>query len=443
MSMKQTYKNLMQLLLDGPEWFYVPSLERTDKPYRSPTIALAAWAVGWAYRWLTVSGRIFLPAFMLIVLYGTVSLDSPSRILIMVIFVFLAFDFIAGYFFRPKLKLNRKLPNRVRAGSICKVEYDAVNLRKMPIWDMRLDTFTLKPGLKWIVNGTAGCIPFNAKVETIGTIAAERRGKYVLYSPIAETAFPLGIFKRSFRKKNAQDTLLVYPAYFTLNNFILPVGMKYQREGISRVSKVGESMDFFGCREFRHGDDTRHIYWPGSARTGELVIKEYQEEYLTRIALIVDTYQPKLKSFRFSGKKKYSAELEAGLSLAASLTDFLTKGEYVVDIFATGTKIYHFQAGRHLSCLDGILDILACLELNNEHPIHRLSPSVLEEISGIGSAVLILLGWDKEREELVYKMREAGVALRIIIIGKLLQEFPQDAVSVTVDDIVSGRVRNL
>lgn len=153
--MKQTYKNLMQLLLDGPEWFYVPSLERTDKPYRSPTIALAAWAVGWAYRWLTVSGRIFLPAFMLIVLYGTVSLDSPSRILIMVIFVFLAFDFIAGYFFRPKLKLNRKLPNRVRAGSICKVEYDAVNLRKMPIWDMRLDTFTLKPGLKWIVNGTA------------------------------------------------------------------------------------------------------------------------------------------------------------------------------------------------------------------------------------------------------------------------------------------------
>ncbi|MHB9139554.1 MAG: DUF58 domain-containing protein, partial [Victivallaceae bacterium] len=190
-----------------------------------------------------------------------------------------------------------------------------------------------------------------------------------------------------------------------------------------------------------------HIYWPGSARSsGGLIVKEYQEEYLTRIALIVDTYVPKVKNFRLVTKRHLiSEELEAGISLAAALTDFLTKGEYVVDIFAAGTQVYHFQAGRHLACLEGILDVLACLEPNNEHPISRLSPSVLEEVSGIGSAVIVLLGWDKERETLVRKLRESGVALRIIVVGDGVHaaDAPAGTTFVHTADIREGRVRKL
>ena len=140
-----------------------------------------------------------------------------------------------------------------------------------------------------------------------------------------------------------------------------------------------------------------------------------------------------------------SDELEAAISLTAALTDFLTKGEYVVDVFAAGTQVYHFQAGRHLACLEAILDVLACLEQNNEHPISRLSPDVLEEVSGIGSAVIMLLGWDKERETLVRKLRESGVALRIIVIGSGIQsgEPPPDATFISTTDISEGRVKNL
>jgi hypothetical protein len=40
-------------------------------------------------------------------------------------------------------------------------------------------------------------------------------------------------------------------------------------------------------------------------------------------------------------------------------------------------------------------------------------------------------------------MREAGVALRIIVIGKHLTDLPPEITAVSVDDIVGGRVRNL
>ncbi len=437
----------MKKFLDGPEWFYVPALERTSKPYRSPTVALSAWFLGWLFRLLTVPGRIIIPSAFMILMYSSISVDSPVRTLAITLFMIFLVDFLTGWLFRPKFRICRKLPERVRAGASVKVNYEITNLRRLSAWDVRLDPFALKPGLKWAEHAAAGVVPAGQTIAADGTIDARRRGKYAIYSPLADSAFPLGIFKWNCRNKKASSALMVYPSYQTLNDFRLPVGMKYQREGVSRVSKVGESTDFFGCREFREGDDPRHIYWPGSARSaGELIVKEFQEEYLTRIALIVDTYVPKVKSFRLIKKHNVlSEELEGAISLTAALTDFLTKGEYVVDVFAAGTQVYHFQAGRHLACLEGILDVLACLEPNNEHPISRLSPDVLEEVSGIGSAVIMLLGWDKERETLVRKLRESGVALRIIVIGKGIQagELPADATFVSAADISEGRVKNL
>lgn len=435
----------MKKFLDGPEWFFVPAVARAARPYRSPTVALTAWLLGWMFRLLTVPGRMLIPSALLIFMYSSISLDSPVRGLAIALFVIFFTDLIVGWMFRPKFKIHRNIPARARAGASVKVSYEITNCRRFSAWDVRLDHFALKPGLKWTKHAAAGVAPAGETVALDGALDALRRGKYTIFSPIADSAFPLGIFKWSCRTPNTASSLLVYPAYQPLNDFRLPAGMRYQREGISRASKVGESLDFSGCREFRDGDDPRHIYWPGSARSaGPLIVKEFHEEYLTRIALIVDTYVPGVKSFRFARRRHLvSAELEAAISLAAALTDFLTRGEYVVDIFAAGTKIYHFQAGRHLACLATILDILACLEPNNEHPISRLSPEALTDVSGIGSAVVILLDWDEERVTLLRKLRESGVALRTIVIGGRVAGTPSDATVVNVADLTAGRIRNL
>lgn len=436
----------MAAFLNGPEWFHASSHQRQHGIYRSPTIALAAWFYGWMLRLFTLPGRFLLPSTALILMYSSVAMFSPVRALSILLGVIFAADFFLGMIFRPKLQISRQIPERVRAGAAFEINYAITNRRKITAWDIVLDAYNLQEGVKWLSHGTAGTVPFGENIKTTARLEAHRRGKYQIYSPIAESMFPLSIFKWSCCCKKTSDPLLVYPSFFPLNSLILPVGLKYQKDGVSRVSKVGESMDFFGCRDFREGDDPRHIDWPGSARTNEIIIKEYQDEYLSRIALIVDTFVPKMKSFRLTSKKDlYFEELEAALSLTAALTDYLTRGEYVVDIFAAGLQVYHFQSGRHLTCFDGILDILACLEPNNEHPINRLSPSVLEEVSGIGSAVLILLGWDKEREELVNKLRNSNVALKTIIVRppSNTNSIPDDIQIVSIDDIKSGRVRNL
>lgn len=446
---KEKMKRFWEVFLQGPEWLNTPDIYLYSN-YRSSTFAMFCWFYGLLIRKFTTPGYLIFFATIIILPYSSISLQTPARYLAFALLSMFTIDFIIGWIFRPKLKIDRKAPERARAGSEIEMVYHIKNLRRVPAWDLKLDPFQMQKGLYWQKHGETPCLDSRKEMTLTARLNAERRGKYTIYSPIADSTFPLSLFKWSRRQKKSGSNLLIYPNYYSLNSLNLPHGKKYQREGNSRISKVGESLDFFGCRDFRTGDDPRHIHWPSSARTGELIVREYQEEYLSRIALIVDTQVTKVRSFRLSGRPKdYFEELEAALSLTAALVDYLTQEEYVVDIFAAGSQIYHFKTGRSLACLDSILDILACIEPNHNTPIQDLTTPVMQEISGIGNCVVILLGWNQSRKDFVRKLQHTGIALKLIIIDNINMKNkddlppPQEALLINPLDVMSGKVRNL
>ena len=445
MSIVSLYKKYMGRFLDGPEWYYTQALEKRPGNYRSATAAFLIWMMSFYYRIFTLPAQYLAPLTFILVFYSILAWNSPMRFVCIALFVIFLTDFVLAIIFRPKLEVFRNVPRRIRAGSRFSINYQLKNPRRLSAWNIELDNYRLRPGIKVLKVARAGVVPGRETVEVTAELEALRRGKYDIFSPIADSRFPLGLFKMSHRKKGEPDVLLVYPAFHEIVSLDLPVAMRFQKEGDSRVSKVGESLDYFGNREFREDDDPRHIDWLGSARTGELIIKEFQQEYLSRIAIIVDTYVPPVNSFQFSFKKKPEFdELEASLSLASALIDYLTRGEYVVDIFATGLDVYHFKAGRHLSCFDDIMDILASLEVNHQLPVNEISSSVLEEISSIGSVVVILQGWDKERRKLIERLNNYGISSKVIIIGnKDKISAPGDIKVFSPEDVEKGRVVKL
>jgi uncharacterized protein (DUF58 family) len=196
------------------------------------------------------------------------------------------------------------------------------------------------------------------------------------------------------------------------------------------------------------GDNPKHIHWPTSARKGDLIVREFREEYLCRIALVVDTFVPGRKKSLLSpvtwDQETPPDEFEAALSLTAALADHLARGDYIVDIFAAGPDIYHFKGGRSLAQLEQILDILSSMEPNRKEPLTKLESAVMEEIAGIGSAVLLLLKWDDARAALVENMRSYGVRLKIIV----LSDDPSipngaDVAGYRPEDVLAGNIREL
>lgn len=237
----------------------------------------------------------------------------------------------------------------------------------------------------------------------------QRRGYYQIVGVRQETWFPFGLW-RDLVLHAQPRTLLVYPRFSPLVSLDMPVGRRYQPGGIALSSDVGESTEFLGVREFRPGDSIRNIHWKSWGRVGEPVVKEFQEEFFCKIALVLDTFVP-----AHSGEA-FRADFEAGLSMAAAIADHLSHTEYIVDLFAAGPDLYTLEAGRNLAHLDNVLDVLACLEPSHEPPFERVAPVLMEHLSTITTVVLVLLDWEESRERLTRIIRDHGPAVKIVLV---------------------------
>ncbi|MDA1044961.1 MAG: DUF58 domain-containing protein [Verrucomicrobia bacterium] len=57
------------------------------------------------------------------------------------------------------------------------------------------------------------------------------------------------------------------------------------RYGDFLAQERGIGVNPYGIREYRRGDEVRHIHWPSVAKVGEWVVREYEQEKRTRILL--------------------------------------------------------------------------------------------------------------------------------------------------------------
>jgi uncharacterized protein (DUF58 family) len=437
------YKKMRKRFFEGPDWILPPSYLLNDK-YRSPTVLIFTWSYAWLLRVLTVPGRIVLPICFLIISYTLIIFQNPIRLLAFGLAAIVTSDLILGYIFRPKkVRISRTVPKRTRQNHQFELTYKIRNCGRFPLWNILIDSIPF--GGRIANAGRAESITSLKQGDEISfsrSIAISDRGAHTLYAPILETVFPFTIFKWSRRGTNS-DKITVHPDFSKLQNINLPIGSRYQKEGNANIARIGESSDFIGCRECRTGDNPKHIHWPSSARRTELVVREFQEEYLTRIAVVADTYVPPdgfLDLFRENPRKK---RFEAAVRLCASVADYLSGSDYLIDFFAAGPNVYHFRGGRSLLTYDYMLDIISCLEPNRKEPISELSPELLEIVSQIGSAILILLKWAEPRKKLWSQLVENGVSVKTIIISDSAEGIPPDFVHLSSQNILEGALKNL
>jgi len=223
--------------------------------------------------------------------------------------------------------------------------------------------------------------------------------------------------------------VLAYPRYCTLDALPLPVGRRYQPGGIPLASELGDSLEFVGTREYREGDPLRRIHWRSWARLGRPVVREYQEEYFSRIALVLDTFLPRRP------RPRERARFEAAVSMLASVADHFSRSEEVVDILAAGPDLYEVSAGRSLGGLDDVLDVLACLEPSPAPPFESIGPPLFERLERLTTGVAVLQGWGDARAALLRRVRAMGVAVRVLLVHEGETRKPWASVSADLADI--------
>ncbi len=114
-----------------------------------------------------------------------------------------------------------------------------------------------------------------------------RRGRHELVAVRVATRFPFGLFRKS-RDVELTTEVLVYPA-------LVPVttpAARAETRGDAITARRGRRGEFFGLREHRRGDDRRDVHWRSSARSGRLLVREYEDELARDVTIAVDNALP-------------------------------------------------------------------------------------------------------------------------------------------------------
>jgi len=216
---------------------------------------------------------------------------------------------------------------------------------------------------------------------------------------------PFGLFRGFVKVPLAQSTLIL-PKRYPLPAIAMPGAMKYQEGGVAMASNIGRSEEFVSLREYRRGDPYRNIHWRSWAKTGRPIVKEFEDEFFVRHALVLDTFSDDPRSEAF----------EEAVSVAASFACTLITQESLLDLLFAGPQAYSFTAGRGLAHADQMLEILASVRVCVDEPFSKLENLVMQHASSVSGCICVLLAWNDERRRLVEKLAALGVPTMVLLV---------------------------
>jgi uncharacterized protein (DUF58 family) len=171
---------------------------------------------------------------------------------------------------------------------------------------------------------------------------------------------------------------------------------------------VGDAEEFVSLREYRPGDPLRHIHWRSFARLGKPVVKEYQDEFFVRHALILDTFS----------QSCYDSRFEYVVSIAASFACAPRSHETLLDLMFVGHEAHCFTSGRGLAPVDKLLEILANVTTSPEHHFDSLYHLLKAHLNSLSGCILGLLTWDDERKAFIQWLRRYQVSLITVVLSE-------------------------
>lgn len=115
------------------------------------------------------------------------------------------------------------------------------------------------------------------------------RGEYYFGNLNIFASTPLRLGKR--RKKFAKEQLVkVYPSFIQMKKYdFLAIDHKISQPGLKKIRKIGHTMEFEQIKDYVAGDDVRSINWKATAKQGDLMVNQYQDERSQPVYSVIDT----------------------------------------------------------------------------------------------------------------------------------------------------------
>jgi uncharacterized protein (DUF58 family) len=217
---------------------------------------------------------------------------------------------------------------------------------------------------------------------------------------------PLGLCCARSRERNVAH-LTSLPERHPVPKLSWPSERKFHRGGLALTVAVGDSQEFFGLREYRPGDPIKRIHWRSFAKLGVPLIREFQDEYFDRHALIVDTYTG-------TGDP---ASFESVVSAAASFVDAGHPSDSLLDLVFVGERVWRLTAGRGLASTRQVLCDLADVEASSTDEFAALAEYLRGYRKQLATVILVSAFWNNLREAFMREFQHLDTRAFAVIVG--------------------------
>lgn len=167
------------------------------------------------------------------------------------------------------------------------------------------------------------------------TITAAKRGIITVGPLTIGRGDPIGILRRDSTWPGVQ-TIYVHPLTAAIPS--VSAGLMRDIEGAVTKKIVDSDLAFHAIRDYVPGDARRHVHWRSTAKTGAMMVRQYEETRRSRIAVVLDLTR---------GEYGSDAEFELAVSVAASLGLQAVREASDVAIAASAETPAHQRGGVH------------------------------------------------------------------------------------------------
>jgi len=269
----------------------------------------------------TISGTILMALAMAI---GTAAYNTSNNILFLTLSLLLSCLLLSGalsWMNLSRVAWRLKIEPALRVGVETLVVLEVRNRKRfVPTYGLRFDLRAGDaPAPKTSLSLRDRLDPQGGRARLEWVWRPERRGAVPIELASVVSLFPFGFLRKNFRGNLRRD-VIVWPAPLTYQRF--PVATHTRSPDGKTVSRVGQSGDLFALRAYAPGDSHRLIHWKASARTRQLLVRQFAAESQEGFSLWLDpTADQWVRSEQFELLIRFVASLAEDLFRMGRLSE--------------------------------------------------------------------------------------------------------------------------
>ncbi|WP_265199602.1 DUF58 domain-containing protein [Aureitalea sp. L0-47] len=115
------------------------------------------------------------------------------------------------------------------------------------------------------------------------------RGEYFFGNLNCYVSSVIGLIRRRYTFDKEQ-MVKVYPSFIQMKKYdFMAIDHRLAYAGLKKIRRIGHTMEFEQIKEYVLGDDVRTVNWKATAKHGQLMVNQYQDEKMQPVYSIIDT----------------------------------------------------------------------------------------------------------------------------------------------------------